>query len=190
MSKTLLPPNSTDLEEALDLVVAQRIEALRAEFARRLDPDECSPSDLTYLSEVAEVFVWDEAWPDERKRAAIKNTMYLRTIRGTIGAVKKGLIALEVEGDVVPWWKDEENIKNGTFEVFAWANDNIASGNPVLSAEKFALIRDVVDALKPLKSRYAIRIGIKFETSIAVVPVMCVTKMMRATVNVVMPEGG
>ena len=174
MTATLLDENATPLMRALDEVVGERMAAMRLELARNWNPETCPVELLPHLAWVARVFLWDGDWTDEKKRRAILWTMRLRKLRGTLGAVKDGLEALGLKAAVVPWWQEQGDTTRSfdastmrDFQVFAWANDNL-DNDSTISGRKIELIRQVVEALKPLKSRYDLELGVRIDAEVQV----------------------
>ena len=96
--KTLLPPSSSPLERAL---------AESSAFAPppQLVPslwngDSCPEPFLPWLAWALRVDDWSPIWPEERKRAAIRQALDLHCIRGTPAALKHAL-AIRGQPDAV-----------------------------------------------------------------------------------------
>ena len=91
-SPSLLPPNATPLERALDATFAARLEALPAEAPRDAwNPARCPEALLPWLAWALSVDRWDPDWPAAIKREAIASSWIEHARKGTVGAVKRTL---------------------------------------------------------------------------------------------------
>ena len=87
-----LPSNATPWMLAVSATSAERFDALIAEtdkLATLWDPWTCPAAWLPYLARAVQVPVWDEAWPDETKRAVIDRTPHWQHFRGTIPTLEE-----------------------------------------------------------------------------------------------------
>ncbi|MFW5499586.1 MULTISPECIES: phage tail protein I [unclassified Maridesulfovibrio] len=102
MSKSLLPPNASQLERAAS--DAARIDDLDLKPVSNLwNPWECHFSVLPYLAWALSVDVWDEDWPEKVKRQVIAKSIALHWIKGTPGAVELMCAALDYDVRVLEW---------------------------------------------------------------------------------------
>jgi len=97
---SLLPNNATPLELALEAAV-DRSKALPVEVEKTWNPDECPMAFLPWLAKALSVDVWDDNWPDGIKRQALKQSLYLHRIKGTVGAVERMVKLMGYEGATV-----------------------------------------------------------------------------------------
>ena len=91
---TLLPPNATALELALEDVARRRFEALgpAIDMIRALwDPWTCPAGRLDDLAWAYDVPMYSSGWPEERRRTAIAGAVALHRIEGTRGALEATL---------------------------------------------------------------------------------------------------
>lgn len=104
MFKTLLPPNATPLELAAE-------ESMAAAYAHPVDidglwsPQDCPIELLTYLAWALSVDGWDASWSDDRKRAVVQSSVFVHRHKGTAGAVKAALAALDLGVTISQWFK-------------------------------------------------------------------------------------
>lgn len=94
---TLLPPNATTAERALEQVTAERLCQLDAgaELIGTLwNPQTCPAALLPWLAWALSVDEWNSDWPEETKRAVCAESAELHRIKGTPAAVKKALQAM------------------------------------------------------------------------------------------------
>lgn len=90
MSSSLLPPNATAQERAVELSTA-RIAAVPVEFRKLWNPDTCPAELLTWLAWSFGVDEWDANWPEEFKRATIRDAVEVQSKKGTVWSVRRVL---------------------------------------------------------------------------------------------------
>ncbi|VVS90706.1 phage tail protein I [Desulfoluna spongiiphila] len=115
---SILPPNSTRLERALDAVLAARLESLPVPTDHLWDPATCLKETLPWLAWALSVDTWDSAWNEDQKRRVIKTSPALHRTKGTRRAVEDALSTLGFRVEVEEWWeKDSEENDPGTFDL-------------------------------------------------------------------------
>lgn len=103
--KTLLPPNATKLQKDLEIIFAKRMTALGAPNRNVTNPDKCPAHVLPWLAWEMSVDVWNENWAVEIRREVIKASLHVHKRKGTIGALKKALSALNLNLKVEEWFQ-------------------------------------------------------------------------------------
>lgn len=93
MSRTLLPPNATPLERALEAVTA-RIGEIPVPLPTLWNPMTCPVSDLPWLAYALRVEDWDPTWSEEVKRAALAAAPLVQKHKGTLFAIETALAAV------------------------------------------------------------------------------------------------
>lgn len=91
---TLLPPNATALETALDATVAQRIAAVPTVIPSLWNADTCPALLLPYLAWALSVDEWDNTWSIDRKRAVIREARSIHAKKGTPAAIRHTLTTM------------------------------------------------------------------------------------------------
>lgn len=101
---SLLPSNRTKFEVAIEAAIGARIEAIPVPIADMDDPQAIVSPALPFLAWARTVGVWDDAWPQWRKRRAAERAIYLRQRGGTLEALAGwiDLLGAEVVDAVVP----------------------------------------------------------------------------------------
>lgn len=89
--ETLLPPNVSRLERALDQAAAQRLGALPSLVPSIWNADTCPPALLPYLAWSLSVDEWDNTWSIERKRSVIREAPEIHRKKGTLSAIRHAL---------------------------------------------------------------------------------------------------
>lgn len=159
MSRHLLPPNRTPLEAAL--ADATVIDIDPTPLRHLADSTRCPTALLPWLAWAMSVDGWDEAIAEQPRRQLLRRSIEIHKRKGTAGAVRRALGALGVTVDFKEW-----QVAGGvpyTFQLTAWANDNPADTDVVLSEKLYQRLKRVVDQTKNERSHYAFRIGARFD---------------------------
>lgn len=167
--KSILPPNSTALEKAVEKSCfrATNLEGALSYLwnpgdkssmaSSLLEPeinvDHCPISFLPYLAWGLNIEIWNSEWSEYDKRNIIKKYLYIRKIRGTLKALVEAFKALGVHIKIKEWWQEglinEENRRPFYFELNLYTREN-----STISEENRQAIHWMADKLKPLRSKY------------------------------------
>ena len=115
---SLLPWNATPQERALEGATA-RAGALPVPLRSVWNPESCPAAQLPWLAWALSVDVWDAAWTDAQKRAAVRASFAVHQRKGTVGAVLTSLASLGWATDVIEWFRDSPTAAPYTFRVEA-----------------------------------------------------------------------
>lgn len=140
-SSRLLPPNATPLERRAAQALAWDVSSrMPADLIPTLwNPDTC-PADLLHILAWAEsVDTWDATWPEERKRAVIKESRAIHRQKGTPAAIRRVLSALgQPDAEIMErcdiWQRDGTQFRNGRREhggSLSWARFKVFLRRPV-----------------------------------------------------------
>ncbi len=99
---SLLPPNASALEQAQAAVSAQ-LATLPVRIGDLKRADACPVEWLPWLAWERSVDVWNPAWTESQKRAAIAASFGIHQRKGTAGAVKAALATLDWSSRVAEW---------------------------------------------------------------------------------------
>lgn len=160
---SLLPPNSTPQERALDLATA-RVGSVPVPIREMASPDDCPVELLPWLAWGLSVDTWDPSWSEPIKRDVVRNAIDIHRHKGTVGAVKDALANLGASAVMVEWWQKSPTGTPHTFTINLVSNDT--------SVEMQAAMVSEIDRTKPLRSHYDIVFGVASEASINVVAVL------------------
>ncbi|KPU83532.1 tail protein [Marinosulfonomonas sp. PRT-SC04] len=89
---SLLPPNSTPAERALEQSTA-RIGAVPVPIATLWNPDTCPAAILPWLAWALSVDHWDSGWSEDAKRQSLRKSISIHRVKGTVASVKLALAA-------------------------------------------------------------------------------------------------
>lgn len=113
---SLLPPNATPLERALE-VGAARISDVAAPIDTLLDPATIALEALPWLAFGLSVDLWDAAWPEAVKRQAVASSIARHRIKGTVASVAMVLARLDALARIVEWHDSDGRLAPHTFEI-------------------------------------------------------------------------
>jgi phage tail P2-like protein len=150
MTNSLLPPNATQLERALEAGGARIIDVHAP--ADIDDPMSCPVEVLPWLAWGLSVDSWDADWSDEDKRAAVAGSIDLHRRKGTRMSVETVLARFDQLARLVEWHEAAPRRAPHTFEVIVpMVTNGVARGGRRASAAfADAIIREVA-RVKPLR---------------------------------------
>lgn len=164
--QSLLPANSTPLEHALASLGA-KFEPIPVPFDTVWDVDKCPDSMLPILAYAWSVDEWNDNWSADTQRAVIKNSLWVHQRKGTLGAVKRALAAMNYDSSVIEWWQKSPKGRPGTFSIEVQPSSGVI-------ADSILQIRAVIDAVKRLSAHYDIYMGFTTHGNAATTGVPCV----------------
>jgi phage tail P2-like protein len=141
----LLPYNATTQERALSESVA-RLGELETPIRNVWNADTCPPQMLAWLAWAFSVDQWDVNWTDQQKRQFIKTSADVHRYKGTIGAVRDALRALQFDVQIQEWFNQLVVGDPYTFILLLTA-DQIG-----VDQNAFRVLLDVVSRTKNLRS--------------------------------------
>lgn len=155
--QTLLPPNATSQERALEIAPAIGLADISNPFYTLWDPRTCPAHILPWLAWAFSVDNWRSDWPDEIKRDTIMASATIHRLKGTIGAVRRALETLGYAIDVSEWFE-----YGGTPHTFRIAVDVIGShsAGTEISADLLTEITEVIENVKPVRSHFDVALNI------------------------------
>jgi len=179
---TLLPPNATPFERALERALA-RIEDVPVPVDTLWDPHRCPAELLPWLAWAWSVDEWDPDWPEHVKRRVIAAAPEVHRLKGTRAAVERALRAIGVFAEIVEWWQRSPKGQPGTFSVTAWVNEQLRPGGAVLTERVQRQIDRIVRSTKPLSRAYDLVVGALFGDRVAVASAAAALAVDRRTIK-------
>jgi phage tail P2-like protein len=151
MTTSLLPPNATPLERALEGVTA-RIGDVAAPLDTLLDPALIEAAWLPWLAWALSADSWDADWTEAVKREAVAGSIALHRIKGTRLSVETVLARFDGLARLVEWHETAPPAAPHTFDiVLPMVVDGAApGGRRATAAFADAIIREV-SRVKPLR---------------------------------------
>ena len=151
---SLLPPNSTLLERALEQGVA-RLGEVPYPLDLLWNPQACPADLLPWLAWGLSVDSWDAEWSEQAKRDAVAGSIALHRTKGTPASVKTVLGRFDQLLKLVEWHQASPRATPHTFEILLpIAGDGVeAGGRRATAAFAEAIIREV-SRVKPAREHF------------------------------------
>ncbi len=156
MRRSLLPPNATPLERALEAGTAQ-LGTVEVPIAPLWDPATARIEDLPFLAWTLSVDSWDADWPEATKRDAVARSIALHRVKGTRMSVEAVLARMDKLLSVIEWHETEPRRAPHTFEVEhpIIAADGTTGGMRAGAAFAESIITEVT-RVKPLREHFRV----------------------------------
>lgn len=165
---TLLPPNATPLERALEAGIA-RISDIATPIDTLLDPLRIPFIAIPWLAWGLSVDDWDPAWSEVAKRRAVAESIALHRIKGTRASVEQVLARIDELATVLEWHEDRGRLPPHSFEIIIpLVTTPGAAGGPRTEA---AIVDDVIariSAVKPLREHMTVVQSLMLEGGVGV----------------------
>jgi len=117
MADSLLPPNATELETALE-EVASNLLGIEVPVDQLWSPANVPEALLGYLAWALSVDRWDSSWTPERKREVIAASVEVHRRKGTPWAVQRALDAQGFTARLLEWNRQQVPGDPFTFQLF------------------------------------------------------------------------
>lgn len=156
MMNSLLPPNATRLERALEAAVRLPPEIDAKALADAIDDPATAPAILLpWLAWGNSVDAWDADWSEAAKRAAIADSIELHRRKGTRASVETVLSRFDDLVRLVEWFEATPRADPHTFEILLPIAGDRASpgGQRATAAFAEAIIREIA-RVKPLREHF------------------------------------
>jgi len=160
---SLLPPNATAAERALEGAVAARLEAIQTPLRELWNADTCPASLLPWLAWALSIDSWQAYWPEYVKRERIRNALSIQRRKGTALSVRE--IVASFGGAVVlrEWWQKTPQDTPHTFDVVLTLS---GEGGETASAQFVNDVIAEIERTKPVRSHFTFTQGIAATGSI------------------------
>ncbi len=145
---TLLPPNATPLERALEAGVA-RISDVEAPIDTLVDPARIAARWLPWLAWGLSVDAWDSAWPEATKRQAVAESIALHRMKGTRASVELILSRIDGLARVIEWHEDRDRLPPNTFEIEIPLVTTLGAAGAARA--QAAIVDDIITAVERVK---------------------------------------
>ncbi|RSV12290.1 phage tail protein I [Sphingomonas sp. ABOLF] len=177
---SLLPPNSTPLERALEQGVA-RLGEVPYPLEQVVFPQRSSDSALPWIAWGLSVDSWDEDWSEQDKRDAAAGSIALHRTKGTPASVKSVLTRFDRLLGLVEWHQAAPRADPHTFEVLLpIAGDGVEpGGRRATAAFAEAIIREV-SRVKPAREHFRLVQTLGLEGAIGIQGVARLTGAVRS----------
>lgn len=151
MQVSLLPPNATQLERAVE--AGARPTPIDVAIDQLWDPATCPAALLPFLAYSLSVDSWDADWPEAVKREAVATSIAMHRRKGTRLAVDTLLSRYDEWLHVIEWHEANPRADPNTFEVRLPLD---AAGGVRASAAYAETIMREVARVKPLREHFTL----------------------------------
>ncbi|EKU54418.1 phage tail protein I [Acinetobacter sp. WC-323] len=139
----LLPPNTTTFENRI-IETTSKSTILNADLSTLIRIEEAPEDFLSILAWQFSVDRWQEDWPDEVKRAQIKNSIKVHTYKGTNFALRSIVESFGYSLTVHEWWQESPMSEPGTFQI------TIDTNEKALTEKTYKTLIELINDAKPL----------------------------------------
>lgn len=113
---SLLPPNATKLERALEATTA-RVGDVPLPLRPLWNPATCPIEILPWLAWSLSIDFWDPEWPEAFKRAQVAGAIAFHRRKGTRGAVREVVETYDVGITISEWFEQDPPASPYTFQI-------------------------------------------------------------------------
>lgn len=151
---SLLPPNATDAERALEATTATASD-LPVPLRSLWNPDTCPAALLPWLAWALSLDSWQPYWPERIKRQRIRDAIEIQRRKGTAKSVRDVVRSFGSSLAIREWWQRAEPGEPHTFDV------TLTLGADVPNTADYQ--QDIVDEItrtKPVRSHFTFTAGL------------------------------
>lgn len=175
---TLLPPNSTSVERAVDATAGARLDALPVFIRNVWNHATCPAEWLGTLAWALSVDTWRSDWPEATKRAVIAASPRVHRLKGTLAAVRAAIAPFGTAA-IREWFDDPtEEMAPHTFAVVLAPRTD-----PGAPATAVADMIEAITRAKPLRSHFTVEQAVQLTGPIAIPGIVRVAIFGRLTAS-------
>lgn len=145
-NRTLLPPNATPLEKALDLLSAQ-METIAIDIRKLWNPETCPVDLLPWLAWGNSVDFWSTDWTEAEKRETIANAFAIHKTKGTRAALERAVAPLGFTVNIIEWFEESPTAQPYTFRMHVTVRDK------GIDEKLYAQLQQLIEAYKNVRSQ-------------------------------------
>lgn len=160
---SLLPPNASDLERALELLVGARVDDIRTPLRDLWRAETCPEALLPWLAWALSVDQWSPDWPLHIRRARVAAAIAIQRIKGTAKSVRDVVESFGGSVVVREWFEQTPPGDPYTFDLL------VTLGGQSDQAPSAAFIDAViaeVSRTKPVRAHFDFTVGTGFRAGI------------------------
>lgn len=160
----LLPPNTTAFEKKI-VEATEKTTELNTNLSSLIRVDDAPADFLSILAWQFSVDRWQDDWPDEIKRAQIKNSIKVHTYKGTNYALRSIVESFGYSLTIHEWWQESPMNEPGTFQITIETNGRALTEKT--SKTLVELLQDAKPLTRELKGIEINVINVQGETNVA-----------------------
>lgn len=163
---SVLPENSTPLERGLEQAAALLLD-IPTPIRSVWSPDDCPAELLPWLAWGLSLDSWSSDWPEEIKRARVRNAIPIARRKGTAESVRSVVESFGGQVAIREWWQKTPRGEPFTFDLVLNLD---RAGAPASAAFVDAVIAEVHRA-KPERAHFTFTQGINAAAQIGLLAV-------------------
>lgn len=175
MTVSLLPPNASPLERAVESATA-RLSDLPVPLRTLVDPDLCHLDQLPHLAWALSIDSWSSDWPEAIKRARVRYAIEIQRRKGTSESVRTVVQSFGGAVALREWWQTTPPGDPYTFSLVVTLTGE--GGAPASAAFADAVINEV-RRTKPVRAHFTYTQGVSFARQLGVIAVARPTLFVR-----------
>ncbi|WP_336164371.1 phage tail protein I [Acinetobacter sp. 85] len=160
----LLPSNTTAFEKKI-VETTSKTSELNTNLSSLIRIDDAPADFLSILAWQFSVDRWQDDWPDEVKRAQIKNSIKVHTYKGTNYALRSIVESFGYSITIHEWWQESPMNEPGTFQITIDTNGRALTEKT--SKTLVELLNDAKPLTRELKAIEINVINVQGETNVA-----------------------
>lgn len=161
---SLLPPNSSALERALETVTARAGE-IPAPLRTLWNPNTIPASLLPWLAWALSIDAWKSYWPMHVKRARVRDAIRIQQRKGTADSVRQVVASFGGQVQLREWWQQTPPGPPHTFEMVLTLGGE--DGNTATAEFVDDVIAEVMRT-KPVRSHFTFTQGLRASAGVGV----------------------
>lgn len=163
--QTLLPPNASAVERAVEAATA-RIDEVPTPLRELWNADTCPRALLPWLAWGLGLRTWSSDWPEGVQRARVKAAIPIARRQGTVRSVREVVESFGGGVALREWWQSSPPGTPHTFSVVLTLS---GQGGAPATAQFVADVVEEVRRTKPARSHFTFTQGLQAASGIAVI---------------------
>ena len=161
-ASSLIPPNATALERALEALAAARSGGIDVPLRPLWSAQDCPPDLLPWLAWAVSIDSWDAAWPVSLRRARVASAIGVQRIKGTRKSVEDVVRSFGGSVGIREWWQVDPPAEPHTFDLLV----SLAGNGGVPSADFIDAVIAEVRRTKPARSHFTFTLAVKLSAGV------------------------
>lgn len=164
-SASLLPPNATQGERAIEAATA-RAAGVAVPLRDLWNPDTCPASLLPWLAWALSIDAWKDYWPEHIKRARVRAAIEIQRSKGTARSVRQVVESFGGQVELREWWQQSPQGVPHTFDMVLTLT---GEGGATASAQYVDDVITEVRRTKPVRSHFTFTQGANATGTVGIV---------------------
>lgn len=160
--RSLLPPNATPVERALELITS-RLDEIRVPLRDLWSAERCPLELLPWLAYALSIDSWNSDWSEQIKRSVVAQAIAIQRIKGTAASVHRVVQARGGQIAIREAWQMDPPGRPHTFELVLTLSG--ADGAPATARYVDDVIAEVART-KPARSHFTFTQGLAAESAV------------------------